>query len=258
MSRRSARLFLAAASLPAFVSAQVDKTLDVPTRIASPEYAPEARAPIVIDETKAPKPLDLSAIFARVDASPIPSTPGDLPLELKATAKEIHFVDRLRRADAAFLNGQYDEVIPELEQILTELPGDRGVRMLLSSAYQQSGRYASAEKLLRELVAEFPNDYTICNNLAWMYATARDPAFRKAGEAVKLARVALVIAPADHHVWSTLSAAYYADGEYERALDAAEQALFQVQKMGRQENLLTYTDQVDRCRKAVRTMSILE
>ncbi len=258
MSRRYAQHLFAVALLPAAAFAQVDKTLSVPTRIASPEYAPEARAPIVIDETKAPKPLDLSAIFARVDASPIPTTPGDLPLELKATAKEIQFVDRLRKADAAFLSGQYETVIPELEQILTELPGDRGVRMLLSSAYQQSGRFESAEKLLRELVAEFPNDYTIRNNLAWMYATARDPAFRKAGEAVKLARMALVLAPADHHVWSTLSAAYYADGEYERALDAAEQALFQVQKLGRPEELFTYTEQVDRCRKAVRTMSILE
>ena len=258
MNRPPAPLLLVAAWLPTATLAQVEKTLDVPTRIASPAYAPEARSPIVIDEVKAPKPLDLSAIFSRVDASPIPTTPGDLPLELEATAKEIQFVDRLRKADAAFLNGQYDAVIPELEQILNELPGDRGVRMLLSSAYQQSGRYASAEKLLRELVAEFPNDYTVRNNLAWMYATARDPAFRKAGEAVQLARMALVIAPADHHVWSTLSAAYYADGEYERALDAAEQALFQVQKMGRQENLLTYTEQVDRCRKAVRTMSILE
>ncbi|MFO1529682.1 MAG: tetratricopeptide repeat protein [Kiritimatiellia bacterium] len=253
------RLLLASVLLPAAAVAQVEKTVDVPTRVSSPAYAPEARAPIVIDdETRAPKPLDLSAIFAKVDGSPIPVTPGELPLELKATAHELQFVDRLRKADATFQSGQYEAVIPELEQILAELPGDKGVRMLLSSAYQQCGRYESAEKLLKELISEFPGDYTLRNNLAWMYSTAQDPKFRKAGEAVKLARMALVIAPADHHVWSTLSSAYYADGEYNRALDAAQQAYFQVQKLGRQNELFTYSEQVEKCRKAVRTMSILE
>jgi hypothetical protein len=45
MSRRSVHLLVATVLLPAAAFAQVEKTLNVPTRIASPEYAPETRAP---------------------------------------------------------------------------------------------------------------------------------------------------------------------------------------------------------------------
>ena len=67
------------------------------------------------------------------------------------------------------------------------------------------------------LVEDYPEDYQTLNNLAWVYATSKDSAHRDAEKAIDLAQQALVLAPYDHHVWSTLSEAYYVAGEYEKA-----------------------------------------
>ncbi|MCX7007102.1 MAG: tetratricopeptide repeat protein, partial [Kiritimatiellaeota bacterium] len=61
------------------------------------------------------------------------------------------------------------------------------------------------------------------------------------------------------HVWSTLAESYFISGRYDKALRDAQQAL----RLGRETNadaklIAQYELQVERCRKAAETSSILE
>ena len=70
---------------------------------------------------------------------------------------------------------------------------------------------------MQQLAELDPADYQQLNNMAWVYATATDPQFRDAPKAIDLAQQALVISPYNHHIWSTLSEAYFSNGDYQRA-----------------------------------------
>ena len=129
----------------------------------------------------------------------------------------------------------------------------------LGTALIAEGKYGEAAEVLKRAVEMDPQDYFVVNNLAWLYATARDVKVRDGKKAVDLARQALLIAPNDYHVWSTLAEAYYVCGEYPRAVKAAESARFIAQSLGLQGAALQeYDSQVQRCRNAQRAMDILE
>jgi tetratricopeptide (TPR) repeat protein len=99
----------------------------------------------------------------------------------------------------------------------------------------------------------------VLNNLAWLYATTTDLSIRDGNRAIALAQEALLIQPDDHHVWSTLSAAHYIVGNYDRALRAAEEAVRLGERMEMNpEGLQNYRQQAQRCRQAAEALSILD
>ena len=110
------------------------------------------------------------------------------------------------------------------------------------------------------LVEDYPEDYQTLNNLAWVYATSKDSAHRDAKKAIDLAQQALVLAPYDHHVWSTLSEAYYVAGEYEKAnraiLHLVTLATTKGAKMT-EKMVQTYNDQIQKCRRAIEAEKLL-
>jgi tetratricopeptide (TPR) repeat protein len=155
---------------------------------------------------------------------------------------------------------EYDEAEYAFRQALVIDPKDRSARFGLGTTYIQMQRYREALGILEPMTEEFPADYTLKNNVAWLYATAADHSVRNGEKAVALAQDALFARPYDYHVWSTLAEAHYVSGDYEKALRAAEEAL----KLARQDShtakhdLQEYERQVAKCRKAAAAMSLIE
>lgn len=114
----------------------------------------------------------------------------------------------------------------ELRILEKSVAGDPGnVRYL--SAYGallcQKGRYSEAESVLRAALTEAPNDPSVLNNLAWLYATG-PYSFRHPEEALKLARRAASLNPAPD-ILDTLAEAYFVNGRYADAVSTIDEAI---------------------------------
>ena len=149
--------------------------------------------------------------------------------------------------------------VAAFERALAIHPSHRAARFGLATALISTKDYTRARDMLEALVDAFPDDYTVKNNLAWLYATAGDPKVRDGKKAIRYAQEAMLRAPHDYHVWSTLAEAYYINERYTEALRAAEEALRLVRETVREAHVIQeYEKQVERCRRAVKALSILE
>lgn len=138
-------------------------------------------------------------------------------------------------------------------------PHSKQARFGLGTLYIKSGHYHAAVEIMEPLVTEFPNDYLIMNNLAWLYASSSDLSIRNGARAKELAQQALLVQPQDYHVWSTLSEAHFVSGDYDKALRAAQEA----ERLSREakappERIEEYVQQVKKARRAATAFSILE
>ncbi len=138
-------------------------------------------------------------------------------------------------------------------------PRDRRIRFGLGTALIAVNAFEEAVEILEGLARDAPHDYAVLNNLGWLYATAADPAIRDGRRALSYARRALLLAPGDYHVWSTLSEAYYVAGQYREALRAAEEALRISRRAGVAAELRRdYEARIRRARHAVQAFEILD
>ena len=165
----------------------------------------------------------------------------------------------LARAMVFLEQDRYLESLAVLRDIIRKQPDHAQARFIAANALIQLRRYDAARILFEQLLEKYPHHAGVLNNLAWLYATSTDPQKRDPARAIELARRAILLAPEDYHVWSTLAEAHYANGEYPRALRAAEEAL----KLGHDKSatprqLLAYAEQVNKCRKAVLAFSIVD
>lgn len=85
------------------------------------------------------------------------------------------------------------------------------------------GRYETALSLLTKAVAMDPNNATVLNNLAWLYATSPPPYFHP-DKALKLALEAAAL-ESQPYILDTLAEAYFANDRYQEALGAIQEAL---------------------------------
>jgi len=159
----------------------------------------------------------------------------------------------------AIERGDYIKAMNMFERARILEPNNRDGRFGISTVYVKMGNNAAALRLWKDLLKESPDDYSILNNVAWLYATIEDEDIRDPDAAVLLAREALLHSPKDVHVWSTLSAAYYATGSYEKALHAANEALY----LGRERKfdaskLKAYREQAEDCQAALTAFSLLQ
>jgi len=103
----------------------------------------------------------------------------------------------------------------------------------LGAAYAKRGRLDETVRHYREVVRIRPGFRTAVNNLAWLLATARDPALRDPAYAVSLAERAVELSAApDPAVLDTLAAAYAAAGRFDDAVQVGQRALREVEERG--------------------------
>ena len=112
---------------------------------------------------------------------------------------------------AAFNQMATDNNNPELYQLLGDI-------FLSEKNYDQTIQaYEHAIRLA-------PDNIQALNNLAWLYATCENAAFRNPKKAIDLARRAAGLSQ-ESYVMDTLAESYYANGDIQGALAAANQAL---------------------------------
>ena len=202
-----------------------------------------------------------SAAIAQQDTNPPPaeSQSPELQAEKQPEADRIQFL--LDVAAAYLAENDLLSAITAYERVLEIDPMNVESRGRCSTAYIAAKQYAKAEKVLTDLIEERPNDFQLKNNLAWLYATAEDPAFRDGQKAVELAQEAMVIAPNIHNVWSTLAEAYYATGEYEKANRAISHMVgltYRYSSDLTEEMVRNYNNQVLKYKRALATENALQ
>lgn len=138
-------------------------------------------------------------------------------------------------------------------------PDDITIQFGIATCYMNYTLHREAVDLFEQLSELRPNDYSLLNNLSWLYATSPDMSLRNGAKAIDYAQKALLIAPNNYHIWSTLSEAYYVAGDYKKALSAADATLSMAQtaQAPRQE-INNYAKQQDKCRRAAEIMSIID
>ena len=102
----------------------------------------------------------------------------EVPIEKQPEEDRIQFL--LEVGSVYFSEEDPTSAITAFERILEIDPMNRQARYMSSYAYIATKQYAKAEQVLTSLIEEFPEDFALKNNLAWLYATAEDPAFRDA------------------------------------------------------------------------------
>jgi len=98
---------------------------------------------------------------------------------------------------------------------------------------EQAGQFAEALQEYREVVRLHPDDPIALNNLAWCLATNPRPELRNGPEAIRLARRAVELTGQQQPVpLGTLAAAYAADHQFAKAVEAATRAQAVAQSTG--------------------------
>jgi tetratricopeptide (TPR) repeat protein len=205
-----------------------------------------------------PAPTNVVASPMRTNsaaASPVRSAKAKAKTESPASPEENEF----DKAYKALEQSQPKVAIGMFRKALQKEPANRRGRFGLSTALIQVDQYKEALEILEIMLKETPKDYVLKNNTAWIYATARDTKMRNGTRAIQLAQEALLLNPLDYHVWSTLAEAYFISGRYDKALRNAQEAL----RVGRDtgadaKSLVQYELQIERCRRAVESSSLLE
>ncbi len=135
------------------------------------------------------------------------------------------------------------------EKALTLDAANQEAMFGLSAAYIQMEKLDEALPLLVALNRLLPSNPMVKNNLAWVYLKSKDPAVKSPQKAVKLARDAVLDVPSDYSIWNTLGEAYYATGQFDRALRAAQSAV-RLSTLAGATNNAASRDLLVRCRKA--------
>jgi len=122
--------------------------------------------------------------------------------------------------------GQYDEAITHLTEFLRLRPGAFDWHYALGRLLIQADRGAEALEPFAQAERLKPDWVPPLNAQAWILATHPDPSIRDEEKALQLAeRVAALTEHRNAEILDTLAAAYAAVGQYDRAVNAAQQAI---------------------------------
>ena len=155
--------------------------------------------------------------------------------------------------------GNYEGAIRKFRAALKLDPGHRKAKYGVGACFIKRGQYKEALAVHEALYKLYSTDFELLNNFAWMLATAKDPVYRDTDRAIQLARDAILIAPDNHHVWSTLSEAHYAAGQFDKSYKAAVEALRLSGVNGAATgNVSDYERQVDKSKRAMEAFSLLD
>ncbi len=109
------------------------------------------------------------------------------------------------------------------EQEIKRSPHNPMLAASYGGALLELGEYGKAEEVLRRVLALLPENATVLNNLAWLYATAPPPYFHPTASL----RLASRAAQLEHepHILDTLAEAYFVNGDFQSALETIDKAL---------------------------------
>jgi Zn-dependent protease with chaperone function len=123
---------------------------------------------------------------------------------------------------------------------------------LLGDIYLGEKNYLQTIQAYEHAIQLSPNNAHVLNNLAWLYATCEDSAFKNPKKALDLARRATELSR-EPYVMDTLAESYYANNDIENALAAANQAL-----AAAVDNRTYYLQQVEKFQAAAKNITEME
>lgn len=202
--------------------------------------------------------MDLPALLSQLRPTVFAPQNYTLPDEILFSESERVWVQKLREAFTHVQEGRYETAEQIFAAFLEEYPEHVPTRVAHADLLYTLGDYAGAEQAYLHLLESQPNHFQALNNLAWMYSTSSDRAFRKPEKAEDLVRRAMMTSPQSHHVWSTLSQSLFARGRFEEASQASATAVNLAQRSGApNEVLVSYLIQLDRSRLAIQATSLM-
>ena len=155
----------------------------------------------------------------------------------------------------------YDSALLTYDKLLELKPHDDEAQYMKGVIYITSKNYQKAIDHLEHQIEINPNNYHGFNNLAWLYATADDVNFRDAEKSLDLSLRALVLAPYDKHIWSTLAEAYFISGNFIKA----KRAIMHVVDLARQgdgnltqDMVKIYNAQIEKFDRAINTQKLID
>ncbi len=177
----------------------------------------------------------------------------------RTTEERIQFL--LEVAQTYTAEQDFPATIDAYERILELDPAQPQARHIVAHIYISAKQYQKAEIMLLELIKINPEDFKLLNNLAWLYATAEDLSIRNGAKAVEYAQEAMVLAPNDYHVWSTLSEAYYVSGNYEKAYRAITHMASLAARYAKdttKKSVANLNEQILKCKRALDTAEAMK
>ncbi len=146
----------------------------------------------------------------------MPSSPG--PYMVRAIS-----LGRLKQFDRAMADLAQAQKIADTEKRPVV---SSNILMVRASVYEREKNYEAAIGDLQASLKLNEKNEQACNALAWLRATAPDPAARNGPESVRLAQRAIALTTkSDYAVFDTLAAAYAEANDYARAVDTEKRAL---------------------------------
>jgi tetratricopeptide (TPR) repeat protein len=155
---------------------------------------------------------------------------GDLPRALREYSSIIRSHSQYLpayadRAHIYFKQGNVTLALADARKALTLTPGDDYEYHRRGSLFLAFNDYVSALRDYRAALERDPASPFFLNSVAWLLATAPDPAARDGEEAITLARRANELSGwRDPSLIDTLAAAYAENGDYTRAVEYQTQA----------------------------------
>lgn len=174
-------------------------------------------------------------------------------------AGDIRHDDLSAQAIRFISEGDLDIAGALIEEGLAKDPESPSLRFTQTYLFIEEGREDEAIRVLAGLHREFPGDYRVLNNLAWLLVTAQNPDDRDPERALALIQDALLETADNFHVWSTLSEVHYELGNYARAERAAMEA-YRIATDKKAPNELTarYLQQVDRAQVGLSVFELMD
>ena len=126
-------------------------------------------------------------------------------------------------AESLYQMGQKEEAKTTLRKAISTDPGRPFIYMHLARIEAMDGDRKAAEDILKQGVQSVPGDMNLSLQLSWMLATSPDAALRNGAQAVTLAEDVSRRAP-NPESFDVLSAAYAETGQFDKAIQIAEQA----------------------------------
>ena len=122
--------------------------------------------------------------------------------------------------------GRPDEAIAHYAEALRLNPAFTDAHYNMGNTLMMAGRTRDAIKNYSEALKSKPDHTDALNNLAWIYATHRNPAYRDGTKAVQLAEKASEIDGRKRpDLLDTLAAAYAEAGQFDKARQTAQKAM---------------------------------
>jgi len=193
--------------------------------------------------------LGLNAAAHAADTS-APPAKAVAPAPAPAVSNEVRTL--MASAQDMMSHDKWTEAAALFEKVRTLDPTNIDAAFGLGTAYSQAGQYGESLPLLEQVLKQYPDSPVIKNNLAWVYAKAKDPAIRNPAKAIRMARDAVLTVPSDFNVWNTLAESYYAAGQYDRALRSARNA-WQLSQLAGVTNNAPFREVLARCEAAAGT-----